>query len=56
MRRERLMEYEEKIYDQRRLISDKEAFYENLLRPKRKKPNGVSNEEYADMRRKEMVE
>ena len=37
VRRERLADYEEKIYDQRRIISDKEGFFESLLRPKKKR-------------------
>lgn len=54
MRRERLTEYEDKILDQRRLISDKEAFYENLLRPKKKRPPHMTLEEFQEARRKEI--
>ena len=47
MRRERLADYEEKIYDQRRIIADKEAFFENLLRPKKKKTSDQTMEEFS---------
>lgn len=56
VRRERLAEYEEKILDQRRLISDKETFYENLLRPKKKRPAHMTPEEFQDARRKEIAD
>ena len=56
VRRERLAEYEEKILDQRRLISDKESFYENLLRPKKKRPPHMTPEEFQEARRKEISE
>ena len=46
VRRERLVEYEEKIYDQKRIITDKETFFESLLRPKRKRPSYQTPEEF----------
>lgn len=55
VRRERLVEYEEKIYDQRRLISDKEAFYEALLKPRRKRPAHMTIEEFQTQRRQEFM-
>ena len=45
------MEYEDKIYDQRRLISDKEAFYEGLLKPRKRRPPHVTVEEFQKIRR-----
>jgi hypothetical protein len=55
VRRERLSEYEEKIYDQRRLISDKEAFYEALLKPRKKRPAHMTIEEFQLQRRQELM-
>lgn len=55
MRKERLVEYEEKIYDQRRLISDKEAFYEGLLKPRKKRPAHMTVEEFQSQRRQEVA-
>lgn len=52
VRRERLMEYEEKIYDQRRIISDKETFFEALLKPKKKKNPKQTSEEFQEMKAK----
>ena len=46
VRRERLSDYEEKIYDQRRIISDKEGFFESLLRPKKKRLQHQTAEEF----------
>lgn len=53
VRRERLADYEEKIYDQRRIISDKEGFFESLLRPKKKRLQHQTAEEFQEIRAKE---
>ena len=50
------MEYEEKIYDQRRIVSDKEVFFEALLRPKKKRLPEQTVEEFQEMRNKEKEE
>lgn len=55
VRRERLVQYEEKIYDQRRLISDKETFYDGLLKPRRKRPAHMTVEEFHSQRRQEII-
>jgi hypothetical protein len=53
VRRERLADYEEKIYDQRRIISDKEGFFESLLRPKKKRLPTQTAEEFQETRARE---
>ena len=53
VRRERLTDYEEKIYDQRRIVADKEAFFENLLRPKKKRASHQTMEEFQEARARE---
>ena len=53
MRRERLVDYEEKIFDQRRIISDKEGFFESLLRPKKKRLPSQTVEEFQEARARE---
>lgn len=55
VRRERLVEYEDKIYDQRRLIADKETFYDGLLKPRRRRPAHMTIEEFHSMRRQEII-
>ncbi len=53
VRRERLADYEDKIYDQRRIISDKEAFFESLLRPKKKRLPTQTADEFQEQRARE---
>ncbi len=53
VRRERLVDYEEKIFDQRRIISDKEGFFESLLRPKKKRLPSQTVEEFQEARARE---
>lgn len=53
VRTERLADYEEKIYDQRRIIADKEGFFEALLRPRRKRPPQQTAEEFQESRARE---
>ncbi len=49
-----MLEYEDKIYDHRRLICDKESFYDSLIKPKMKRPPGMTNEQYQEYKLKEV--
>lgn len=50
-----MIEYEEKIYDQRRLIADKELFYDGLLKPRKRRPAHMTIEEFQNQRRQELM-